>query len=354
MPDPHIPAPRGNLSRGRLLVFIGLAVVLVASTLSYVLVRRADDAAAAAAAAADEAGRTRLDPADVLSEPHLVVRNTEAGPSYGSIALIPLDDPTGPRAIVDISCERISATAAGAICLQEVAGLVSTYQALFLDPDLQVTGTQELGGIPSRARLSADGSYAASTVFVSGHSYTDAQFSTETVLTDLGTGTSLGNLEEWVTLRDGAEVTDVDRNFWGVSFVGDGPTFYATLGTGGRILLVEGDLTTRTMRVLGPSGACPSVSPDGSHVVYKEQDPESRNFHFVAAETGGGTPIALAEGRLVDDQAAWSGDDVVLYSVARGVASTVDFDIWSAPIDGGQPQLLIPDAASPSVVRPAG
>jgi hypothetical protein len=58
----------------------------------------------------------------------------------------------------------------------------------------------------------------------------------------------------------------------------------------------------------------------------------------------------MAEERLVDDQVAWLDDETAVYAVGRGT-STVDFDVWSAPVDGGPPQVLVPDAASPSVVR---
>jgi dipeptidyl aminopeptidase/acylaminoacyl peptidase len=202
--------------------------------------------------------------------------------------------------------------------------------------------------------MSADGRYAASTVFVTGHAYTDAQFSTETVITELATQTSLGNLETWRTLRNGEEESATDRNYWGVTFVGDGPAFYATLGTGGRRYLVQGDVTTRTMTVLGPEGACPSVSPDGATLVYKQQDPESHNDHFAAMDLATGKTVPLGEGRLVDDQVTWADTTTVLYAVGKGVASSSSFDVWSSPVDGGRAALLIPDAVSPSVVIPEG
>jgi hypothetical protein len=343
-----------RLLAGRTVAFVAVVVLCLGGTATYLLVQRSASAAAAAAAAEREARTARLDVEDVLAVPHLVVRNTAAGPSFGKVALIPLDDPGGPRAIADLSCERISATAAGAICLQEVPGVLTSYRAVFLDAQLHETGSQALGGVPSRARISRDGRYAASTVFISGHAYTDAQFSTETVITDLASGASMGNLETWSVVRDGVEVSAADRNFWGVSFVGDGPAFYATIGTGGEILLVEGNVASRTMTVVGRSGACPSVSPDGSHVVYKEQDSESRNYHFVTLDLGSGRLQSVDDGRQVDDQAAWADDETVLYAVGRGVASSVDFDVWSAPVDGGRPTLLIRDAASPSVVRSGG
>ncbi|HEY0508916.1 MAG TPA: hypothetical protein VGD12_12690 [Blastococcus sp.] len=352
MPDPaSVPSPR------RTTAFVAVVLLCLGAITTFLLVQRSQDDAAADAAAGREAATSRLSVEDVLEVPHFVVRSTEPGPSHGKIALIPLDDPAGPRAIVDVSCDRISASPAGAICLQEVTGMLTSYRAVFLDERMRETGAAEVGGIPSRARMSAGGSYSASSVFVTGHAYTDAQFSTETVLTDLTTGTSLGDLETWRTVQDGVEFTAVDRNYWGVSFIGDGPAFYATLGTGDRIRLVKGDVRTRTLEVVGAEGGCPSVSPDGGTVVYKELDPESRNEHFVAAELVGGdldgaAAAPLEEGRLVDDQVAWLDEETVLYAVGRGVASSVEFDIWSSPTGGGAASLLVPDAASPSVVIP--
>jgi dipeptidyl aminopeptidase/acylaminoacyl peptidase len=353
-PQPGGPDRRSPLPGHRRLTFVAVAVVCLLALVAHLVVQKQRDAAAASAAAEAEAGRTRLDVDDVLGRPHYVVRNTQAGPSYGKLALVPLDAPSGPRAVVDVACERVAATTSGAVCLQAVPGLVTSYRAVFLDEELHEVGTQPLGGVPSRARMSADGRYAASTVFVTGHAYTDAQFSTETVITELATQTSLGNLETWRTLRNGEEESATDRNYWGVTFVGDGPAFYATLGTGGRRYLVQGDVAARTMTVLGPEGACPSVSPDAATVVYKQQDPESRNDHFAAMDVASGKTVPLSEGRLVDDQVAWADSATVLYAVGKGVASSAAFDVWSSPVDGGRAALVIPDAASPSVVIPEG
>jgi hypothetical protein len=346
------PADRSRrFRRRRTIGFVAVVLLCVGTTVTYLLVQRTANVAAAAAAAEREADTPRLGYEDILDVPHVVVRNTEAGPSYGKVALIPLDDPDGPRAIVDISCERISATDAGAICLQRVPGVLSTYRTVFLDSRLQEIGGQDLPGLPSRARISRDGRYAAATAFVAGHAYTDAQFSTHTVITDLESGTPLGELESWTTLQGGVELTAIDRNYWGVSFVGDGPGFYATLGTGGQFLLVKGDVTTRTMEVIGISGACPSVSPDGDGIVYKRVTASGEaNFVNMDAETRRAVP--LDEERPVDDQASWADDENVLYTVGRDDGATAGFDVWTAPVGGGAPALLIADAASPSVVRP--
>ncbi|SNS67785.1 hypothetical protein SAMN04488107_3377 [Geodermatophilus saharensis] len=342
--------------RRRLLAFVLAAVLVVAGTVAYLLVQRQGDEAAAAAAAAAEAGRTRLAVEDVQRVPHVVVRNTEPGPSYGEVALVPLDDPGGPRAVVDLACERVAAARGGAVCLQSVAGVVTTYRAVFLDGSFRETGTADLPGVPSRARVSADASYAATTVFVTGHAYTDAQFSTETVVTDLtgGTPESLGNLESWTaTAADGTPVTAEDRNFWGVTFVGDGPDLYATMGTGGVRYLVRGDAETRTLTVVAEDGACPSVSADGSTIVMKGTDPVSRAPVLTVYDVGTGERAPLAEGREVDDQVAWWGGDRVLYPVASGLSGSGDSDVWvTAPSGDSQPAILVPDAASPTVVLP--
>lgn len=334
----------------RTVAFAVVVVLCVGVTVTYLLVRRSEIVADSAAAAEQEASTPRSAVDDVLAVPHLVVRNTQAGPSYGKVALIPLDDPSGPRAIVDVSCDRISATVSGAICLQAIPGVLGGYRTVFLDAHFRETGGLGLAGIPSRARISRDGHYGASTVFLTGHSYTSAQFSTQTVITDVASGTSLGELETWTTFRSGSPVTAADRNYWGVSFVRDGPAFYATLGTGGQILLVKGDVTKRTMEVIGVQGACPSVSPDGARVIYKRLD-SAGNARFVTMDVGSQKAVPMDEERSVDDQATWLDDTTAVYAVARDAAG-VDFDIWSAPVRGGAASVLVPDAASPSVVRP--
>lgn len=342
--------------RRRLLAFVLAVVLVLAGTAAYLLAQRRADESSAAAAASEEAGRTRLAVEDVQQVPHVVVRNTEAGPSAGKVALVPLDDPGGPRAIVDLTCERVAAARGGAVCLQAVTGVVPGYRAVFLDGAFREIGTADLPGVPSRARVSSDASYAATTVFVTGHAYTDAQFSTETVVTDLtgGTPESLGNLESWAaTAADGTPVTAEDRNFWGVTFVGDGPDLYATMGTGDARYLVRGDAETRTLTVVAEDGGCPSVSDGGSAIVLKGTDPVSRAPVLALHDVRTGERTPLGEGREVDDQVAWWGEDRVLYGVESGLADSGDYDVWvTDPSGDGRPAMLVPDAASPTVVLP--
>jgi hypothetical protein len=331
--------------RRRLLAFAAAAVLVVGGLAGYLVVEHGRSTAAPAPSAGG------LPVAAVQAVPHLVVRDTRAGPTYGDIALIPLSDPDGPRADVPVKCERVAATRTRVICLQQVSPVGPVYRAVFLDGDFRQTGTQDLAGTPSRARVSSSGSWTASTVFRSGESYADVTFSVQTVITRTAGQQSLGDLETWTAVKDGVPVTSSDRNFWGVSFIGDGPGFYATMATGGVRYLVRGDVRTRTLTVVTPDGACPSVSADASTVVMKQQDPVSREDQLVAYDLATGHRTPLQEGRVVDDQVTWDGPGTVLYAVGKGIRTGVDFDVWSAPVDGAAPHLLVHDAASPSVVR---
>jgi hypothetical protein len=51
----------------------------------------------------------------------------------------------------------------------------------------------------------------------------------------------------------------------------------------------------------------------------------------------------------VDDQAEWLDNERVLYALPRGNGN--ESDIWSSSINGGSPQVFIPNASSPAVVR---
>jgi hypothetical protein len=334
--------------RRRLLAFVLAAVLCLGALAGYLVVEHGRSAAAPGAAGGG------LPVAAVQAVPHLVVRDTRAGPTYGDIALIPLSDPGGPRADVPVKCERVAATRTRVICLQQVSAVGPVYRAVFLDGDFRQTGTQDLAGTPSRARVSSGGSWTASTVFRSGDSYADVTFSVETVITRTDGQVSLGDLETWTATQNGVPVTSQDRNFWGVTFIGDGPGFYATMATGGVRHLVKGDVRTRTMTVVADDGACPSVSADGSTVVMKEQDPVSKEDHLVSLDLASGHRTPLQEGRVVDDQVTWDGAGTVLYAVGKGIRTGVDFDVWSGPVDGSAPHLLVSDASSPSVVLPPG
>jgi hypothetical protein len=354
------PEPARRVSRARLVAFAAVVVVAAAGATGYVLRQAAEQARAEQAAASADAATPRLDPARVRAAPHLVLRSTKLGPTYGRVVLVPLADPAGRQAVTQTSCERVYATAAGGLCLTADRGAITTYQGHLLDADLSPTAPVKITGSPSRARMSADGRYVASTVFVAGHSYVDAGFSTVTEIVDTATGRGLGNLESWRIIKDGRPYRASDVNLWGTTF-GPGGTFYATLSTRGATYLVRGDVGARELTTIRDNAECPSLSPDGTRLVYKKAFRQSiglRTFHrwrFTVLDLASGVETALPEIRNVDDQAAWLDDRHVLYAVPRGEPGSGRADVWVSPVPplAGAPRLLVPDAESPASV-PAG
>ncbi len=292
---------------------------------------------------------------NVRSGPHIVFRSMADGPTYGQLAVVPLDRPDGPRAVAEVKCIRVYATRADGLCLTDNKLALDSSVAVILDEALSPRHRLPVIGISSRVRLSPDGALAAVTTFVAGHSYADGGFSTATTMYDTRLGTSIGNLEEFRVLHDGKRYDAADMNVWGVTFA-DGNRFYATVASRGRIWLAEGDVARRELRTLREGVECPSLSPDGTRVAYKERDgsePASWRLHVLDLRTG--HDVALAETRVVDDQVEWLDNDQVAYGMARQVGNSYigdETDVWVVPADGsGQPRVLVPRAWSPAVVR---
>lgn len=284
--------------------------------------------------------------------PRIVFRNTSLGDQFGLVATVALDDPAGPRTLSDLSCERIDMTPAGGSCLQSERGMVTHYSWLDLDPAMRPVHDEPLTGIPSRTRMSPDGSLTASTVFVSGHSYMDHGFSTATTVREAGGGRTWGNLERFALTIDGERVDARDRNVWGVTFVDDS-TFYATVATGGTAWLVRGDLGDRTLTSVRAGAECPSVSPDGTRVAYKVDVAPDAEVRWVVAvlDLASGRERVLDRGGSLDDQVEWLDDDSVLYGRPRADQPGVT-DVMVLDVDADtDPRVLIEQAWSPSVVR---
>lgn len=335
--------------RWRVAILVAVLLVTALGATGFVLrERRAQEREEAAAP--DVAVREDL--AAVRREPHLVFRNTALGNGYGDVAIVPLRAPDGPRALTGTTCERVYATTAEAVCLTADRGIVTTYQAKLLDTDWKPTRDLPLTGIPSRARLSRDGSLVATTTFVFGDSYANpGQFSTRTVVSRTEGGV-VGDIESFKLMVDGREITAIDKNLWGVTFVDD-DTFYATAASGKKTWLVRGTLSSRTVTALREDAECPSLSPDGTRIAFKRHgDLPAGQWRLAVYDIASGRETVLAETRSVDDQAEWLDDSTVLYGLPRGDASSASSDIWRVPADGtGSPQLLVKDAWSPAVVR---
>src|SRR5262245_58410601 len=215
------------LSRG--MIFAVLCVVCLIFAAGYIIWAVARNRALASGDSRSSVAVTNGGPealAALGKSPHLIIRSTALGDTFGKIALVPLDAPDGPRTMTTLQCDRVYVSANQGICLAGYRGDIAAYGAYIFGPDFQTKYTIPLSGLPSRARISPDGRYAAMTVFVSGHSYSDGNFSTQTSLIDLASGAVISELEQFTVMRDGALFEAIDFNFWGVTFARDSNRFY--------------------------------------------------------------------------------------------------------------------------------
>ena len=243
------------------------------------------------------------------------------------------------------ACERAHYAAGRGLCLSRTGALGASVKVRILGSDLTPRRQLELPGVPSRARVSPDGRLGAVTAFVSGHSYADpGAFSTRATILDMAGGRKLADLEDFRVSREGEPFRSIDFNFWGVTFARDHNTFYATLASGGDTYLVRGDLRGRSMVTVRRNAECPSLSPDGTRVVYKKRVGEPAAWRYHVLDLASGRETALGETRAVDDQAEWLDDSHVLYRIGE--------DLWQVPADGsGRARRFLAGADSPAVVR---
>lgn len=287
------------------------------------------------------------------AEPFVMFRNTAPGQGYGQVAMAKLSDPSGERALSKTVCDRVYATRQLISCLVTKSEIPTRFEAGTYGSTLEPLQTWALGGIPSRTRISPDSTLMATTVFVSGHSYASAGFSTETVIRGAD-GQDHGNLEEFALLLEGSRIKATDRNIWGVTFVpGKSTEFYATASSQGNTWLVRGSLTERTLTVVASGVECPSISPDGQRIAFKKSASGTLVGERQPAvlDIATGSVRVLGEQRNIDDQIEWLDDNTVIYGIPRDT-SAKDSDIWSLSTNpGAAPEIFIQHAWSPAVVR---
>ncbi|MDP9861882.1 MULTISPECIES: TolB family protein [Streptosporangium] len=302
------------------------------------------------AAAGYAAWAARRDPAPVQEEagresalrPGRLMFRTAAG----RVAGVPLTATSAVPEAGGPACDRFSTGGGTSICLVARPGPVATTHAVILDRSMRETRRIKLAGIPNRARMSQSGRMASWTVFVTGDSYSEGGFSTWTGILDTRTGYAVTNIEDIPLTLNGRRYHAPDVNYWGVTFAADDNRFYATVATGGKTYLVEGDYGRWQARTLRENAECPSLSPDGTRLVFKKRvsaDPARMwRLHLLDLATMRETP--LAERASVDDQVAWLDGRTVMYGRAG--------DVWSVPADGsGAPTRLVRGASSPVAVR---
>lgn len=285
-------------------------------------------------------------------EPFVAFRHSGLDDHYGTVALVPVTDPAGPRWFTDITCDRVHASRRGASCLSRPRGVLATTTVTLLDSTWHPVVERSTAGVPSRTRVAADGSLVATTTFVAGHSYLDHGFSTSTEVRRFD-GPGYGNLEDFALEVDGRATHREDVNVWGASFAGP-DTFYATVSTAGETYLARGSLARRTLVTVASGVECPSVSPDGTRIGFKHTEGSGASMTWLPAvldlDTGERT-VLRGETRSVDDQLEWLDDDTLLYGLARPEEPGVT-DVWALDVRASaRPRLFIEQAWSPAVVR---
>ncbi|GAA1854244.1 TolB family protein [Asanoa iriomotensis] len=314
--------------RARVLAVLGVAMVLAGVATFYIrgaAARVAEPVAVAAKPVTLDAGPVLL----TVTDRH--------------IATVSTSDPAGPRTVSAVECVRAYAAGGTGVCLQPATPW--TYKMVVLDRRLAPVRSVDIPGLPNRARVSASGRLVAWTTFVGGDSYNSGGFSTRTGILDTVSGTLVASLEEF-----DAPVRAADRNFWGVTFAADDNTLYATMSTGGHRYLVKGDLAARTLKTVAENVECPSLSPDGTRIAFKQAisgDP-TKGWRLSVLDLSTLAVTPLAETASVDDQPAWLDSATVGYTLRQADGRP---DVWSVPASGGgEPRLLVPGAESPAAL----
>jgi hypothetical protein len=338
----------------RLGIFGIVVATIVVTAAAYLYFARMESSTATTGPAPAGDDATRLQAVAVRKGPHVAFRDMTPGPTYGRLTFASLENPTG-RVATTITCHRLHFNAKDGLCLAIDVASVGFFGHL-IDDRLRVTQSIGLPGMPSRARVARNGQFAAFTAFVAGDSYLAAGLSTRTRIVRLPSGEDVADLESFAVSRDGEEFYSIDFNFWGVTFTKDPNRIYATLGTGGRILLVEGDVTAREFRVIAEDIECPSLSPDEKHIAFKKRYGSGFDAWWQPAvlDLAAMQVRQLPEPKHIDDQIEWLDDGNILYAVGHSPSANVRrADIWRLAIDGASPpSMFLPDAESPAVVRP--
>jgi len=323
-------------------LFLILCAAAVVAIVSYIVATETRSPAASATSS-----RFQLI-SKVPDGPVMLFRNALPGEFYGRVALSPLPIVDEPRMIAPISCDRLHYASGRGVCMvTDEEHLPVRYFAYIFDSSFRERGRVALTGLPIRARVAPSGTRAALTVFESGHSYADKDFSTRTIVIDTTTGQTIADLEDLPVTKDGQPYKGIDFNFWGLTFAADADTFYATLKTAGTRYLVKGSIDARRMNVVRTDVECPSLSGDGSMIVFKRPLNRGMGWQLTALDVAAGREYPLNQSqRSVDDQVDWLDAGHVVYFDS----STAGMGVWVLSTDGStSSQLLLRDAASPTV-----
>ena len=148
--------------------------------------------------------------------------------------------------------------------------------------------------------------------------------------------------------RRRASSTRRNFNFWGVTFARTTTASTRRSATGERPTWSQGEARVATAAGADDGVECPSLSPDGTRIAFKQQVGDSHGSlaHLRPRPDDHEARAPLAETRSVDDQVEWLDDNRILYWRDTG--------IWVVHADGsGKPAVFVRQASSPSVIRAA-
>ncbi|MDO7867618.1 hypothetical protein [Nocardioides jiangxiensis] len=248
----------------------------------------------------------------------------------------------GTPVVSDLLCARVYAAHGTGLCLRKINAVA--WSATVLDRDLQATTTWPMAGEPALARVSPSGRMVAWTALTRGSSLSGS-FSAVTSVVDTSTGTQVEDLAAYTVTKGKHGPRLHGTQVWGVTFVDD-DRFYATVSHDGTRYLAVGSIHDRTLRTIAEDVTNPAVSPDGRRVAFVRPGVGERGRGLLAVmnlRTHG--TVEFGEQRGVVDQPIWIDARTIGYVVRDDAGRS---SIWSTPLGGGTPELLVDDAQSPS------
>ncbi len=302
-----------------------------------------------------------------IKPPYALIARPFFGLRSNGVDVVTLDPVTMKplsRSPTALNCDRVHTTPTGEVLCFSKAALgkpaPGANTALFVfAQDLSAVGhhVNVTAGRPSRARISLDGRFSASSEFTSGHSYTGvggSTFSTATVIASNDGDRRGDNIQEWVLLDAGKPVTAVDLNLWGVTFDPvNSDRFFVTAYFAGKPYLAEGNIKARRMAVVRPDMECPSFSPDGKRLAFKKRTSVT-GWSPAILDLATMQETVYDVGNSVDDQIEWLDVRTLIYEVVnQPLVGRPSNDLMTLDVSEARPkpQLWLEDARSPTFVR---